>query len=200
MLKSNFDISTFDAFKQGDEKAFAIIFKIFSDDVIKKILYTIKDEELSVELMQQIFVKLWKNKESLGITYENFSFYINRMVASVCIDHLRKDIRTRNLLNNLSSTEHHYESSVEDIYLYKEGLSILEEAISLLPPQRKEIFTLCRLEGHSYTEVSEMLGISVSTVSNQLVSATKTIRNHASKYHLELKSIPLIFFLKNLFF
>ena len=55
---------------------------------------------------------------------------------------------------------------------------LLENAISKLPPQRQQVFRLCKLEGKSYRDVSELLGISLSTISDHIVKATKSIRNY----------------------
>lgn len=195
MSLQQMDITIFDAFINGSEKAFSVIFNTYSDKVLKSIYYLVKDEESSIEIMQQLFVKLWQNKSELTITYDNLESYLNRMVSSLSIDHLRKSIRNQNLIHILSNNLPVYEKSIEDSYVYKESLSIIQEAINSLPPKRKQIFTLCKMEGKSYSEVSEILGISVSTVSNQLVTATKAVKIYVSKYHLEIKIISIIFFL-----
>ena len=63
----------------------------------------------------------------------------------------------------------------EDIF-NKETRDLLEQAIDQLSPQRKEVFTLCRIEGRSYQEAADLLGISSSTVSNHLVKANSSVR------------------------
>ncbi|MCA5004296.1 RNA polymerase sigma factor [Sphingobacterium bovistauri] len=195
MNKQKLDITIFNAFINGNEKAFSVIFNLYSERILKRIYYILKDEDISIEVMQQLFVKLWLKRADLSITYETFESYLYKMVSSLSIDHLRKNVRNQNLINTLANSRCDLEKSTEEYYIQKESLSIIEDAINMLPPQRKQIFTLCKLEGKSYFEVSEILGISVSTVSNQLVSATKSIRNYASKYHLEAKIITIIFFL-----
>ena len=194
MEKRKIDINVYNSFLNGDEKAFSILFHSYSEEILRRIYYIVKNQDLSVDLMQQLFVKLWHKRQELSITLENFESYLYKMAVSVSLDQLRKNVRDQNLINSLKEYVPRSDESAEDVSVYKESLSILEEAIDLLPQQRKQIFTLCRLEGKSYQEVSLQLGISVSTVSNQLVSATKSIRSYASKYHLEIKFITLILF------
>ena len=62
-----------------------------------------------------------------------------------------------------------------------EKLVALESTIQNIPPQRQQVFRLCKLEGKSYKEVSELLGISVSTISDHIVNATKFIRSNFEK-------------------
>lgn len=45
-----------------------------------------------------------------------------------------------------------------------------------LPAQRRQVYTLCEIEGRSYQEVSILLGISESTISDHVLKANKFIR------------------------
>jgi len=63
----------------------------------------------------------------------------------------------------------------------KENSALLQNAIDSLSPQRRQVFMLCKVNGKSYKEVSELLGISVSTISNHIVKSTKIIRAYLDK-------------------
>jgi RNA polymerase sigma-70 factor (ECF subfamily) len=65
---------------------------------------------------------------------------------------------------------------IEEELLYKENEEWLLGIIERLPLQRKRIFKLCKIEGKSYIEVSELLGISTSTINDHIVKATRFIR------------------------
>jgi len=67
-----------------------------------------------------------------------------------------------------------YEDPIQ--FLQEEKANLLESAIQQLPAQRQQVFRLCKLEGKSYKEASELLGISVSTISDHIVKATKSIK------------------------
>ena len=67
--------------------------------------------------------------------------------------------------------------ALEEFVANDEKSVLLQNAINKLPPQRQQVFRLCKLEGKSYKEVSELLGISLSTISDHIVKATKSIRN-----------------------
>src|SRR5690606_12686915 len=94
------------------------------------------------------------------------------------IDYFRKACRDKAIQDELwASSVSFYLHTDQGLY-EKEKSKILNEAIQLLPPKRKEILRLCNIENKSYSEVATLLGISVSTVSNQLVSAMKDIKNY----------------------
>ena len=67
---------------------------------------------------------------------------------------------------------------LEGIMSSDDNLAILQKAIEGLPPQRQQVFRLCKLEGKSYKDVSTLLGISVSTISDHIVKGTKSIRDY----------------------
>jgi len=68
---------------------------------------------------------------------------------------------------------------------------MLTNAIDSLSPKRKEILLLNKFEDKSYKEIADLLGISVSTVSNQLVSALKDIKEYIQKNYRDEYIISL---------
>ena len=72
---------------------------------------------------------------------------------------------------------------------------LLENAISSLPPQRQQVFRLCKMDGWSYKEVSEMLGISQSTISDQIVKGTKFVLNQLELHSKVLMDLAFVFLL-----
>ena len=87
----------------------------------------------------------------------------------------------------LTVATEHYEH-IEEMLLRKENNHLLQKAIDSLSPQRQLVFRLCKLEGKSYDEVSQQLGISTSTISDHIVKANKTIREYLFE-HLDLSLI-----------
>ena len=61
---------------------------------------------------------------------------------------------------------------------YRQYYSIAEEAIQQLPPKRQLIYKMARLEGRPLREIAEELGVSLSTVKNQLLVASQTVKGY----------------------
>ena len=59
----------------------------------------------------------------------------------------------------------------------------LQQAINALPPRRRQVFQLCKLDGKSYEEAALELGLSTSTISDHIVKATHFIRIYCYKHH-----------------
>ena len=63
-----------------------------------------------------------------------------------------------------------------------------------LPNQRKQIYKLCKIEGKSYAEVGQQLGISPSTINDHIVKATKFLKARHTSFGtvLALTAISLL--------
>lgn len=91
-------------------------------------------------------------------------------------DHFRKVAIDRKLENYLLSVTDETYSHIEEELVYKESNQLFLDAVAKLSPQRKQVFTLCKMEGKSYHEVSNLLNISTSTISDHLLKSNKFIR------------------------
>jgi len=58
----------------------------------------------------------------------------------------------------------------------------VEAAVAVLPPRRREVFLLARLEGLSYREIAATLGISEQTVANQMSAALTDLRRSLARF------------------
>jgi RNA polymerase sigma-70 factor (family 1) len=161
--------------KQGDEQAFERLYQKYSQRIYTNLKRLVKDDELAQELLQDLFVKIWGKRFEL--TYEtSFRSYLYRISENLVRDFFRKAARDKKLMEHLVTTASELYQDLETDYIHKENNALLYKAIETLPPQRRKIFTLCKIEGKSYDEVSLLMGISNSTINDHIVKATKAIR------------------------
>ncbi|MFW0715292.1 RNA polymerase sigma factor [Pedobacter sp. N23S346] len=176
--------------KNGDKHAFEVIYSHYCNSIYSKILKMTKDESIADDLLQDIFVKIWERKESIVEEY-SFKGWIYKIAENSVFDYYRKLSQDVKLRSQLIITFAEIYEQTEDYLFDQERNKILTEAIQQLPTQRQIIFKLCKLDGKSYAEVAEMLGISSSTVSGQMVKAMKAIKDHVFYNSREF----LVFFL-----
>jgi RNA polymerase sigma-70 factor (family 1) len=163
--------------KQGEEAAFKEIYQIYSQRIYGRLISLLKDEDMADSILQDVFMRIWERRTQID-PEQTFKAYLYKIAENFVYDHFRKVARDKKLQVRLrAATAEYYEHTEQDIFK-KENDKFIEEAISKLPAQRQRIFQLCRIEGKSYEEAAGILGISVSTVSNQLVKATKSVREY----------------------
>lgn len=164
---------------QGDEAAFTEIFHHFSQRIWLFVLKKTKSETIAEEIVQEVFLKLWVKKET-ATDIDNFSSFLYSMAINKMYDYFKKVAGDSKKLESLwqQVQQSAVSNPVEETIDFRESMEIVNQAIEQLPPQRKKIYLLNRMEGLSYEEIAQQLNISKSTVSNQLVEATKFIREY----------------------
>ena len=135
-------------------------------------------------------MRLWKARRELD-TEKSFRSYIFCIAENLVYDFFRRaarDIRLRNELLKYSDEEYLH---IEEQMNRKEHAALLQSVIDELPFQRRQVFQLVKQDQRSYAEVSRLLDISPSTISDHIVKATKFIRSKLSSHHI----ISLIVFM-----
>lgn len=174
--------------------AFTKLYEVYAPVLYKRLLRLLKNPESVEEILQDVFLKIW-NKRAEIEPEKGFKTFIYRMADNMAIDLFRKIGRDKALQLELWASSISFYLHIEEKIVDKEKTYILHEAINSLPPKRKAILIYCKLESKSYKEVAEQMGISVSTVSNQLVAAMKDVRQYLVKNYSEEFLINLLFLL-----
>ncbi|WP_231424116.1 RNA polymerase sigma factor [Pedobacter sp. Leaf250] len=163
--------------KSGRREGFDFIYAKYSKMLLPKMQRMIKLNEIVDELLQDVFLKVWLNRADIDIN-KSFKAWIFTVAQNTIYAYYRKLALDVKMQKYLLETFAEFYDQTEDYIFNKERVSLLNQAIDKLPIQRKEIFKLCKIEGKTYQETAEILSLSSSTVSNQLVSATKYIKRY----------------------
>ena len=157
--------------KQGDEIAFKTIVEQWQDMVYNTILGIVQNETEAEDLAQDVFIKVF---EKIG-TFKGdskFSTWLYRIATTTALDHLRSKKRKKRsgFLQSLTGSSGDEKEQVPDFHHpgisldNKERAAVLFKAIDSLPDNQKSAYTLHKLEGLSYRDVSEVLNTTVSAV------------------------------------
>lgn len=161
--------------RASDKTAFTTLYQLHSRRIYLNLLRLVKIEMVAEEMLQDIFVLIWEKRETI-IIEQCFNAYLTRIAENKVFDFFRKAKRDRTLaeyIKNISSAAY---SHIEEKIFINETSSVFQKALNALPPQRKQVFCLCKIEGKSYNEVSGLLGISPSTVNDHIVKATSAVK------------------------
>lgn len=163
------------ALKQDDSVAFEKLYHLYSARIYGNILKMVKSQELAKELHQDVFYKVW-DKRQLIDPEQSFTSYLFQLSKNTIYNYLRRHNLELQVQNYITFHNLEYYTHIEENLERNESEKLLQESISLLPPKRKQIFEMCKIEGKSYDEVSELLGVSKSTINDHIVKATKFIK------------------------
>ena len=162
-----------DAAAAGDEKAFRTLVEVYWSRVYFNTLTLVKSTPVAQDLTQDIFLKIWLQREKLR-EVQNFSNYIYVVGRNQVIAVLRKKIIDTAAADIVALRE---DLLSPDLRLEgKDAYKMLMEGVARLTPQQKLVFKLSRLEGLSHEEIAQQLGLSKNTVKVHMVIALNFLR------------------------
>ncbi|MEQ9375664.1 MAG: RNA polymerase sigma-70 factor [Imperialibacter sp.] len=182
-----------DQLKLGDKKALDTLFYLYNKRIYHFGLSYFHNKEESEEIVQEVFLKLWFNRKSINRDGA-FESYIFTIAKNTILNSLKKKIHHKAYQEYRLHVADITSNSTEDDVIYHDFEKLYEIALQVLPKKRKEIFILSRMEGLSYQQIAEKLGISVKTVETQMQLALKHFRG-VLKSNTDLIVSASIFFL-----
>ena len=167
MSDSRTEAEIIEACKQGDREAFRDLFETHKDRVYTIALHYSGNEAMAHDVTQQVFLKLFT---SIGQFHENslFTTWLYRIVANACTDEHRKRRRFVPFSQEIEVRTMVGKSSQEETYHRREVADSVRGAIGELTPKLRLPILLKYVEGLSYDEIAESLGVSIGTVSSRL--------------------------------
>jgi RNA polymerase sigma-70 factor (ECF subfamily) len=174
----------------NDERAFNKLYSTCFRPIYRRVFSLVKDEAVADELVQDLFLKLWQNREDID-PQQSFEAYLFTIAQHLVYDHFRRIAKNKRLVARLllNATDYYLHSDI--LLETKESRELLQKAIDQLSPQRREVFTRCKIEGKTYEETGLELGISVPTVNSHMTQSMKLVR----EYLLKNQDIALVFLL-----
>ena len=178
--------------KQGDEKAFKTIVDTWQDMVFNTALGITQNAEDAEDIAQEVFVQVYESVHSFK-GESKFSTWLYRITVTKTMDHIRRKKRKKrfafiqSIFGEQNEIIHdppdfHHPGVVLD---KKETSAELFRAIEQLPDNQKIAFTLNKLEGLNYQEVSEVMNTTIPSVESLLHRAKNNLKKLLENYYRE---------------
>ncbi len=177
----NIDKSILQRCKKNDKNAFAELFKFYQNYLFKICFSYVHNEQEALDLMQEIFIKLYKNIDKYDERYP-FHPWIRRITVNTCINEKRKrspilvplstDDESMNIEDQLAA-EQDIEQEVESHDMAR----IIKEHIDCLQEKQRMVIILRYYEDLSYEEIAELLHMPLGTVKTNLYRAKNALKD-----------------------
>lgn len=179
----------------GDIDSFKYFFDKYYNDLCNFVNIYLHDRSLSEEIVQDIFVYIWGNKEKLKIS-TSVKAYLYSASKLKSLNYLRDSKNQKRIIDHLGKISAHDTVELNDSFAdTDEFRNLLDAAIGQLPDKCREIFLLSKKEELSNKEIADQLGISVKTVENQMTIALKKLRESLLPFRDKIFLIFLLHFL-----
>lgn len=176
--------------KKREEGAFKTIVETFQNLVYNTALGIVQNAEDAEDIAQEVFVQVYQSIQSFK-GESRFSTWLYRITISKSLDHERRKKRKKRFAFIRSLTETQNESPVHAADFHhpgvvldsKENASIIFKAIQKLPTNQRISFTLHKVEGLSYKEISEVMETSISSVESLIHRARNNLKKILGDYY-----------------
>ncbi|QKZ12521.1 RNA polymerase sigma factor [Spirosoma sp. KUDC1026] len=161
---------------QHDQQAFQWLYDQYSPALYGVVLRIVRDEDQAQDLLQDIFVKIWKNLESYDATKGRLFTWMLNVSRNTAIDALRSrktqpsnEIRTDEDSVHIVDRQHNTEQPNPDHI----GL---QDVVKQLRPDRKELIDLVYFGGYTHEEAAEELNLPLGTVKTRIRAALHELK------------------------
>lgn len=150
-------------FQQRNVKAFDGLYVRYSESIYGVIYTILKDKELSEEVLQDTFVKMWNNAENYSSSKGRFFTWILNIARNTAIDRTRSKDYKNNIRNQSAA---YFVDIIEDKSSFVTSVDAIgiKKYIEALEPICKKVIHFLFFQGYTQKETAEELDIPLGTV------------------------------------
>jgi len=151
---------------------FKNLFEMHFTQVRNYVFYRSGNTEVATDIAQETFLKIWEKKNS--VRSDKIKGLLFKIANDLFITHYRKEKRSFNFFNQYVFNEETYSPEEEmDFEQLKENYS---KALEGMKENQRTVFLMSRVEDLKYSEIAEMVGISVKAVEKRMKKALEYLR------------------------
>jgi len=180
---------------EGDECGFDEIVNRYIDKIYSLVFRITKNKEMTEDVVQEIIVTLSQKLDTFR-GESSFSTWLYRISTNAALMKLRSEkkyINDQVIEDNISFDDDNFgtyvpkdtSKSPDTFYMRKEAGEVFDNALNNLPESYRIIIHLKDIEGFSYSEIADILEISVQAVKSRIHRARLLLRESLSDYFTE---------------
>jgi RNA polymerase sigma-70 factor (ECF subfamily) len=157
-------------------KDFKMIYDTHFDDLRRYLIYRSGDQDLSGDIAQNVFMKVWTKK--IEIASGNIKSLLFKMATDEFISHIRR-----------KKVEKEYTESI-DLRLIREPDNnddllekkvLFQKALNQLPEKQKTALLMNKMQGLTYKEIAEVLNLSQKAIEKRIGLALKALKQNLNQ-------------------
>jgi RNA polymerase sigma-70 factor, ECF subfamily len=172
-----------EACKRGDSFALSQIYEAYKDKVHSLGYYMTGDKEAAKDITQQVFLKVFTS--ILTFQYRaSFNSWLFRLAVNVCRDYQRSTRRMKLFSTDVPASLVTCDSgpTLEENLIKERASEIVQRVVMKLSPKLRTVIILKYIEDLSYSQIAELLGCSIGTVSSRLNRSHKILAEELKEF------------------
>jgi len=175
--------------QRENHTAYRVLYERFFPILYAHTVKTIPDRDLAKDLIQEVFVRLWRKSMQINI-HGKLGPYLYTATKNSIISYYVSSSKIQDYIHVFSLYQNQIMNTPLNNMELKELSDMIEREIDNLPRKMKEIFNLSRKLELSHKEISLLLSISEQTVKKQVGNALKILKKRIN-YSLLLSLLIL---------
>ncbi|HXB13641.1 MAG TPA: sigma-70 family RNA polymerase sigma factor [Bacteroidia bacterium] len=161
--------------KSGDQKAMAILYDNYSAALLGVIYRIVDDKEAAEDILQEVFVKIWKSIASYDNTKGKLFTWLINIARNAAIDSTR--VKNYNIKKQIQSIDNSVRSVNRQYNVTTQIDHIgLKAIVEKLRPEYRVLVDKLYFEGYTQEEAAEELDIPLGTIKTRIRAAINQLR------------------------
>lgn len=182
--------------RRNDKSAFDALYRNYHLAVYRNIFRVTKNADIAEDILQEVYVRLWEKRKQFD-PKQSISNWLFVISFNLSIDYCRKKLREQTMHRELLLSDTPDKNPSDALRIVEDQYNLLEQAIKQLPPQRRKVVKLCKLERKTYDEAAAELQISRNTVKDHLSAAMISMNDYIRKHANQAFLFAFLFWLHN---
>lgn len=163
--------------RAGDVSAFEQLYRNFWSQLYNFAFRYVQSTEEAEDVVQEVFFTVWRNRADWQIN-SSLQHYLFVAVRNAAIGRLRRDATMQRWRERTVGDDSPKSAEAADALVESADINAdVERALSEMPVKRRAVCALRWIDGLSYSQISERLGINEKTVENHIGNGIRFMRS-----------------------
>jgi RNA polymerase sigma factor (sigma-70 family) len=161
--------------QRNERTAFEFLYDHYSGALFNIILKTLRDEERAADVLQESFLKIWKNIASYNPEKGRLFTWILNIARNGAIDAARVEGR-KPVMDEIDDRLAKIEPDMSEGE--QQTRSEMKAIVNMLRPERKILIDMAYFQGYTHEEIANELGIPLGTVKSRIRTALQELKQY----------------------
>jgi len=148
------------------------------DKLYRFALRMLRDEDEAKDVVQEVLIKVWNKRENME-TVQNVEAWCMQITKNHVLDKVKtKRYKLTDSMEDGFDLSDNSSSSPARITETNDTMENINKIINALPEKQKQVIQLRDIEGFSYKEIGDIMGVDLSQVKVNLFRARKSVKDN----------------------
>lgn len=166
----------------NDKYAAETLLERYYKTVYKIIYMKVSDKEQAMDLTQETFISVLRSLAQYDSDKGSFKSWLKKIAENKVIDYTRSRQYKESLLTEVMGDDETSTESVDDVAISRMAGEDIKKFLKQVDDESRKIFVMKARDGYTFSEISERLGVPVSTAKTKYYSLIKQLRKEMQGY------------------